>query len=100
MTRVRYYTNRKESSGIQVSGRVIASDSNRIYVKPARGKPLSQCDAEEKYQVGQGHEHDYVEFYVPASGLEWVTNPRYHRQELKIKGDAPACSSKFLGELK
>jgi hypothetical protein len=100
MTRVRYYTNRKGSSGIQVSGRVIASDSNRIYVEPTRGKPLSQRDAEEKYQIGQGRGRNSVEFYVQASGLEWVTNPRNHRQELNIKVDAPACNSKFLGELK
>ncbi|RTD98768.1 hypothetical protein EJO68_05195 [Variovorax atrisoli] len=96
MTRVRHYTNRKGSTGIQLTGKVIASDNNRVYAEPASAKPLSQRDAEDKYQIGQGRGRDYVEFDVPVSRIEWVENPRYHRQELTIKGDVPACNLKVF----
>ncbi|WP_235824383.1 hypothetical protein [Acinetobacter pittii] len=49
--------------------------------------PLSQIEAEDKYQIKQGKGRDYVEFDVLESRTEWVKNPRYHREELTIKGD-------------
>ncbi|WP_455819462.1 RHS repeat-associated core domain-containing protein [Pseudomonas cerasi] len=86
-TRVRHYTNMKGSKAIEESGTIKAYDNNRVYVEPAKNKPLSQLDAEEKYQIGRGGGRDYIETEVPSHQLEWVTNPRYHTQELTIKGD-------------
>lgn len=57
-----------------------------MYVEPANKKPLSQVEAETKYQIKTGKGRDYVEFNVPNSQLEWVKNPRYGTPELTIKG--------------
>ncbi|MBE6091133.1 MAG: hypothetical protein E7206_24530 [Clostridium beijerinckii] len=84
-TRVRHYTNRKGINGIEQDGSIIAKDNNRVYVEPANKKPLSQVEAETKYQIKTGKGRDYVEFDVPNSQLEWVKNPRYGTPELTIK---------------
>ncbi|WP_323639797.1 RHS repeat-associated core domain-containing protein [Pectobacterium polonicum] len=86
-TRVRHYTNRKGSNGIMDSGIIKAQDNNRVYVEPAKNKPLSPKDAESKYQIKPGKGRDYIETDVPNDSLEWITNPRYHREELTIKSD-------------
>ncbi|GFZ34456.1 hypothetical protein CSC2_49820 [Clostridium zeae] len=85
-TRVRHYTNRKGINGIEQDGSIIAKDNNRVYVELASKKPLSQVEAETKYQIKTGKGRDYVEFDVPNSKLEWVKNPRYGTPELTIKG--------------
>ena len=85
--RVRHYTNRKGSNGIEESRKIIARDNNRIYVESASKKPLSPVEAEGKYQLKPGKSKDYVEFDVSESKTEWVENPRYHTDELTIKGD-------------
>ncbi|HCQ9959232.1 TPA: type IV secretion protein Rhs [Acinetobacter baumannii] len=87
MIRVRHYTNRKGSNAIELTQKILAVDNNRVYVEPANKKPLSQIEAEDKYQIKQGKRRDYVEFDVLESRTEWVKNPRYHREELTIKGD-------------
>ncbi|WP_229416215.1 RHS repeat-associated core domain-containing protein [Pseudoduganella armeniaca] len=96
MTRVRHYTNRKGSLGIEATGHVIASDNNRIYLEPASKRPLSQVAAEDNYQIGKGRGRDYVEFDVPTSRLEWVSNPRYGDKELTVKGNVTACNLKVF----
>ncbi len=87
MIRVRHYTNRKGANAIELTQKILAVDNNRVYVEPANKKPLSQIEAEDKYQIKQGKGRDYVEFDVLESRTEWVKNPRYHREELTIKGD-------------
>ena len=95
-TRVRHYTNRKGSNGIEAENKIIAQDNNRVYVEPAKKKALSQIDAETKYQIKPGRGRDYVEFDVPNDKLEWVKNPRYHADELTVKGDIdPLVNPKF-----
>ena len=86
-TRVRHYTNRKGSNAIAESGIIKAHGNGRVYLEPANKKPLSQVDIEAKYQIGRGKGRDYVETDVPNEQLEWVTNPRYHIDELTVKGD-------------
>jgi len=44
-------------------------------------------EAEGKYQLKPGKSKDYVEFDVSESKTELVENPRYHTDELTIKGD-------------
>ena len=85
-TRVRHYTNSKGLEGIKKDNTIKAHDNDRVYVEPAKKKPLSQIDAETKYQIGQGRGRNYVEFDVPNDQLEWVPNPRYGTEELTIKG--------------
>ncbi|WP_248803762.1 RHS repeat-associated core domain-containing protein [Pseudomonas sp. MWU13-2100] len=85
--RVRHYTNRKGSTGIEQDGVISAQDNNRVYVEPANKKALNQLTAEEKYQIGRGRGRDYIETDVPESQLEWVKNPRYGTMELTIKGN-------------
>ncbi len=86
-TRVRHYTNRKGSNAIEESGVIKAYDNNRVYVEPAKNKPLSSVEAESKYQIGRSRGCDYIETDVPTDALEWVRNPRYHIDELTVKGD-------------
>lgn len=58
-----------------------------MYVEPANKKPLSQNDVETKYQIKPGRGRDFIETDVPTSKLEWIPNPRYHTNELTVKGD-------------
>ncbi|WP_218067738.1 RHS repeat-associated core domain-containing protein, partial [Escherichia coli] len=86
-TRVRHYTNRKGSTEIGKTGKILAKDNNRVYLEPASKKPLSQVEVETKYQIKPGRGRDYVETDVPNEQLEWIPNPRYHTDELTAKGD-------------
>ncbi|MFP1787785.1 RHS repeat-associated core domain-containing protein, partial [Lonsdalea quercina] len=95
-TRVRHYTNRKGSNAIEESGVIKAHDNNRVYVEPAKNKPLSSLEAEKKYQIGRGRGRDYIETDVPTDSLEWVRNPRYHTDELTIKGDVKLDNPKIF----
>lgn len=78
------------------SGVIKAQDNNRVYVEPAKNKPLSPKDAESKYQIKPGKGKDYIETDVPDELLEWVPNPRYHRDELTIKGDVELNNPKVF----
>ena len=73
--RVRHYTNRTGSKGIEKEGVITAKDNNRVYLEPANTKVLSSVDAQQKYQIGKGKGRDYIELDVPESRLEWVKNP-------------------------
>jgi hypothetical protein len=95
-TRVRHYTNRKGSNGIEKSGAITAHDNNRVYVEPAKNKPLNQKEAENIYQIRQGRGRDYIEFDVPTSQLEWIKNPRHGRFKLTIKGHASIKNSQII----
>jgi len=95
-TRVRHYTNRKGSNAIEDEGVIRARDNNRVYVEPANKKPLSQVEAERKYQIDPGRGRDYVETDVQSSNLEWMKNPRYGTQELTVKGDIPLQNAEIV----
>ena len=95
-TRVRHYTNNKGLKGIQTDGKIIAQDNGRVYMEPASKKALSPKVAEAKYQLKPGRAKNYVEFDVPNSRLEWVTNPRYHTKELTVKGDINVINPKYF----
>ncbi|WP_196485473.1 HYD1 signature containing ADP-ribosyltransferase family protein [Burkholderia cepacia] len=87
---------RKGSNAIRESGVIKARDNNRVYVEPGNKKPLSQLDAETKYQIKRGRGRDYVEMDVPNSKLEWVKNPRYGTEELTVKGDIPLTNPEIV----
>ncbi|RKO81928.1 Rhs family protein [Pectobacterium parmentieri] len=95
-TRVRHYTNRKGSKAIEESGIIKSHDNNRVYVESAKNKPLSSVEAETKYQIDVGRGRDYIETDVPTNSLEWVRNPRYHKDELAVKGDIKLNNPKIF----
>ncbi|WP_420895217.1 HYD1 signature containing ADP-ribosyltransferase family protein [Snodgrassella communis] len=72
-----------------------ARDNGRVYVEPAKNKPLSPVEAENKYQIGRSRGRDYVETDVPNSMLEWKKNPRYHTDELIVRGDVILNNAKI-----
>ncbi|MBK5479556.1 RHS domain-containing protein [Pseudomonas sp. TH21] len=85
--RVRHYTSRAGSKGIEKTGVILAQDNNRVYLEPAKSKVLSPRDAQEKYQIDKSKGRDYIETDVPESQLELVKNPRYSTMELTAKGN-------------
>jgi RHS repeat-associated protein len=85
--RVRHYTNKKGVEGIRESRVIIAQDNGRVYVEPAKNKPLNELQAREKYRIKKGRGAHYIETDVPEGKLEWVKNPKYHAYELTVKGD-------------
>jgi RHS repeat-associated protein len=93
--RVRHYTNAKGLKGIQESGVIRARDQNKVFVEPAKGKPLSPRDAEDKYQIKPGHGRNIVETDVPADRVNRVFNPRTKDHELEIPGDVPLKNPTF-----
>ncbi|MFG1172773.1 RHS repeat-associated core domain-containing protein [Erwiniaceae bacterium CAU 1747] len=95
-TRVRHYTNRKGSNSIKESGIIKAQDNNRVYLEPAKNKPLNQMEAQDKYRIKPGKGRDYIETDVPADKLEWVRNPVYHLDELTVKGDVVLHNPKVV----
>ena len=95
-TRVRHYTNSQGLTGIKESGVIRAKDNNRVYVELASKKPLSNKKAESFYQLKTGRGKHYIEFDVSSSKLEWVNNPRYHRDELTVKGDVLIENAQFF----
>ncbi|TVO52365.1 hypothetical protein FHP91_17625 [Denitromonas halophila] len=86
-TRVRHYTNRKGSNGIEETGVIRAKDNNRVYLESASKKPLNQQSAQDKYQIAKGHGRDFVETDVESSRIEMIRNPRHGRVEMTVKGD-------------
>ncbi|MFJ4133699.1 RHS repeat-associated core domain-containing protein [Pseudomonas cyclaminis] len=86
IVRVRHYTSRAGSKGIEKTGVILAQDNNRVYLEPAKSKVLSPRDAQEKYQIDKSKGRDYIETDVHESQLELVKNPRYSTMELTIKG--------------
>ena len=96
IVRVRHYTNSKGLNGIQQSGIIYARDNNRVYLEPAKRKPMSIVEAEKFYKLKKGKGRNYVEFDVDSSKLEWVENPKYHRLELTVKGDVTIENPKFF----
>ncbi|MGY2042454.1 RHS repeat-associated core domain-containing protein, partial [Pseudomonas pergaminensis] len=87
IVRVRHYTSRAGSKGIERTGVILAQDNNRVYLEPAKSKVLSPRDAQEKYQINKSKGRDYIETDVHQSQLELVKNPRYSTMELTIKGN-------------
>jgi hypothetical protein len=86
-TRIRHYTSRSGSNGIERDQVIKAGDQNKVFAEPAKGKPLSRADAEKKYGIKKGHGRDIVETDVDASRVKRVPNPKTKSPELQIEGD-------------
>ena len=85
--KVRHYTNRKGSEAIERERTIRARDSDCVFCEPARRRPLSPRDAEDRYGLQRGRGRDYVETDVAASRVERVRNPQTRVNELRIRGD-------------
>ncbi|WP_168353701.1 RHS repeat-associated core domain-containing protein [Rodentibacter caecimuris] len=98
--RMRHFTNSKGISGIQATNVIIPSDQNKVFAVPAKGKPLSAADFENKFKLKRGRAKHYVDFdtcpgeFVPrlnslnSKAIEYThdgpfylngRNPTYHR---------------------
>ncbi len=95
IVRVRHYTSRAGSKGIEKEGVILAQDNNRVYLEPAKNKVLSPKDAQDKYHIDKSKGRDYIEIDVFKSKLELVRNPRYNTMELTVKGNLILNNPKF-----
>ncbi|OPA83897.1 type IV secretion protein Rhs [Pseudomonas fluorescens] len=95
IVRVRHYTSRAGSKGIEKEGVILAQDNNRVYLEPAKNKVLSPKDAQDKYHIDKSKGRDYIEIDVLESKLELVRNPRYNTMELTVKGNLMLNNPKF-----
>jgi len=91
--RMRHYTSRSGSNGIEEDELIKASDQNKVFFEKAKGKPLSRADAEEKYLLKPGKGRDVVETDVPVSRLNKETNPLTGKTEYTVKGDVPLSNA-------
>ncbi|WP_369303270.1 RHS repeat-associated core domain-containing protein, partial [Pseudomonas sp. N2-5-1-1] len=93
--RVRHYTSRAGSKGIEKEGAILAQDSNRVYLESAKSKVLNPTEAQDKYHIKKNKGRDYIETDVEESRLELIKNPRYNSTELTVKGNLTLKNPKF-----
>ncbi len=94
--RMRHYTNRVGSRGIEKDGVIRASDQNKVFMEPAKGKPLSAADAETKYLLKQGRGRDFVEFDVPKDLVTRRWNPTAQAWEWVVDGDLALLNPRII----
>ncbi len=85
--RMRHYTNSKGADGIAASGVVRASDQNKVFMVPAKGKLLSPRDAEDKFGIKQGRGNRVVDFDAPADRISSRYNAKFGFTEWVADGD-------------
>ncbi|QES49826.1 hypothetical protein DEJ50_20380 [Streptomyces venezuelae] len=88
MVRMRHYTNSKGKNGIVSSQQIIASDQNKVFLVPAKGKPMSPTDAEKTLGIGRGRGRHVVEFDIPAHLVTKEYNSTMNIYEWTVKGTA------------
>jgi RHS repeat-associated protein len=87
MVRMRHYTNARGKAGIKQSGIIRASDQNKVFMVPAKGKPWSPRDAESKLGIGRGRGNHVLEFDVPAGRVQSRYNSTMGITEWVADGD-------------
>ncbi|MFH9583495.1 HYD1 signature containing ADP-ribosyltransferase family protein [Streptomyces globisporus] len=96
MIRMRHYTNSRGKAGIIQSKVIRASDQNKVFLVPAKGKPMSPRDAERTLGIGRGRGNHVLEFDVPAGRVhsrcnskmgitEWVADGDLAVENIKVK---------------
>jgi hypothetical protein len=96
MIRMRHYTNARGKAGIVQSKVIRASDQNKVFLVPARGKPMSPRDAEAMLGIGRGRGNHVLEFDVPAGRVrsrhnstmgitEWVADGDLAVENIRVK---------------
>ncbi len=87
--RMRHYTNRKGSNGVEETQMIKAGEHNSVYGEPAKKKPVSSVEAEQYHRLPEGRGRDYIETDVPTERVEYVPNPLDGRREMTVRGDVP-----------
>ncbi|MER5751629.1 HYD1 signature containing ADP-ribosyltransferase family protein [Streptomyces sp. NPDC002088] len=87
LVRMRHYTNARGKAGIKQSGVIRASDQNKVFMVPAKGKPWSPRDAEAKLGIGRGRGNHVLEFDVPAGRVKSRYNATMGITEWVADGD-------------
>ncbi|WP_369233805.1 HYD1 signature containing ADP-ribosyltransferase family protein [Streptomyces sp. R21] len=96
MIRMRHYTNARGKAGIVQSKVIRASDQNKVFLVPAKGKPMSPRDAEATLGIGRGRGNHVLEFDVPAGRVrsrhnstmgvtEWVADGDLAVDNIRVK---------------
>ncbi|WP_239313086.1 HYD1 signature containing ADP-ribosyltransferase family protein, partial [Frankia sp. Cj3] len=94
--RMRHYTNARGKEGILSSGVVKAGDQNKIFLVPAKGKPLSPRDAEERLGISRGHGRHVLDFDVAADRISKEYNPIMKIHEWAVTGDIAVTDIKVV----
>ncbi|MGW0883348.1 HYD1 signature containing ADP-ribosyltransferase family protein [Streptomyces sp. NPDC002671] len=89
MIRMRHYTNARGKAGIVQSKVIRASDQNKVFLVPAKGKPMSPRDAEATLGIGRGRGNHVLEFDVPAGRVRSRYNSTMGITEWVADGDLP-----------
>jgi len=98
--RMRHYTNSRGAAGILDSGVIRASDQNKVFMVPTRGKPMRPRDAENELGVGKGRGRKVIEFDSPAGRVSKGSNPTMGITEWVADGDlkiSNARAVRFVG---
>ena len=85
--RMRHYTNKSSANQIMEDGRIVAGDQNKMFMTPAKGKPMSPSDAERTLGIGRGRGRAIIETDVPADRIGTQTNPLTGYRESYVVGD-------------
>ncbi|MFK3979015.1 polymorphic toxin-type HINT domain-containing protein [Micromonospora sp. NPDC050397] len=85
--RMRHYTNSKGAAGIVESSVIRASDQNKVFLVPAKGRPMSPRDAEATLGIRTGRGRKVLEFDVPASRVSSRYNSMMGITEWVADGD-------------
>lgn len=85
--RMRHYTNSRGKKGIIESGVIKASDQNKVFMVPAKGKLMSPRDAEATLGIGRGRGNNVIEFDAPADRVTSRYNAKFGITEWVADGD-------------
>ncbi|MER8060194.1 MULTISPECIES: HYD1 signature containing ADP-ribosyltransferase family protein [unclassified Streptomyces] len=84
---MRHYTNSRGKNGILESGVIKASDQNKVFMVPAKGKLMSPRDAESTLGIGRGRGNNVLEFDAPADRIASRYNAKFGITEWVADGD-------------
>ena len=85
--RMRHYTNSRGKNGIVESGVIKASDQNKVFLVPAKGRLMSPRDAESTLGIGRGRGNNVLEFDAPADRVTSRYNAKFGITEWVADGD-------------
>jgi hypothetical protein len=94
--RMRHYTNVKGKNGIVQNDVINASDQNKVFMVPAKGKPMSPRDAESTLGIGRGRGRHVLEFDAPASRVTSRFSSTMNIVEWIAEGDLPVTNIRVI----
>jgi hypothetical protein len=94
--RMRHYTSRAGSRGIEKDGVIRARDQNKVFLERADGKPLSRADAAKKYGLEVSRGRDIIELDVPKELVTRRWNASTQSWEWVVDGDLPLLNPRII----